>query len=175
MKLTKLFSSTGTGEPLLFSLKDDISVTECTLSPQSSDNIITFDLRNENIISRVIVQSDYLRETFNKLIGNGENLQISVDPEFGLVLTTTGAGVTSTHKISKDSTKLLNHEFSQLHSNAYKIKFIKLCMKALNQSTKTCIKIDTNGLLNIEYMVRTIGDQKCYVQTFCLPNVDSSI
>lgn len=156
-------------------LRDEISITECSLSPQDSENIISFDMKNESIISRVIVQSDYLKETFNKLIWNGENLQISVDPNFGLVLTTTGGGVTSTYKIHKDSTKLLKYEFREVHSNAYKIKFIKLCMKALNQSEKTCIKIDRNGLLNIEYMVRTIGDHKCYVQTFCLPNVDSSI
>ena len=156
-------------------LKDEISITECSLSPKDSESIISFDMKPENVLTKIIIESNCLREAFSQVITNGENLQISVDPEYGLVLTTTGQGVTCMHKIGKDSSKLVNHEFKRLHSNAYKTKFIKLCMKPLSQSTKTCLKIDTNGLLNIEYMVSTIGDHRCYVQTFCLPNVDSAI
>lgn len=47
-------------------------------------------------------------------------------------------------------------------------------MKALSQSEKTCIKIDENGLLNFEYMVN-IFNERCFVQSYILPNVDSTI
>lgn len=157
-------------------LRDEISITECSLSPKDSENIISFDMKPENILTKIIIESDYLRKALERLnFSNVDDLQISVDPEFGLVLTTVGDGVTSTHKIEKSSDKLLNHEFKKLHINVYKSKFIKHCLNALSQSGKTCLKIDIHGLLNIEYMVNTIGEHRCYVQTFCLPNVDTTI
>ena len=156
-------------------MKDDISITECTLSTQDSENIISFAIDTDKVLSKVIMQSDFFKDILNELNLNSENIQFSVDPEFGIVLVTSGQGATSIKKVPKTCTKLINHNFKELHTNSYMTKFIKTCMKALNQSTKICIKVDQAGLLNIEYMITLFGDMKFFVQTYCLPNLESTL
>ena len=80
-------------------MKDDISVTECSLSPQDSENIISYEMKNENLLSRIIIQSDFFKEVLSELNLNSDNLQINVDPDYGIVLVTSGDGVTSTKKV----------------------------------------------------------------------------
>lgn len=144
------------------------------MQTQDAENIISFEIKEDDIISKVIIHSDYFKEILTDLIWNSEDLEISVDPEFGLVFTTIRQAVTSIKKIRKSSDKLLNVEFKELHTHAYKSKFIKLCLKVLAHAERTCIRIDSNGLLNIEYMVNLLG-KKGFVQTYCLPNVESTI
>lgn len=159
---------------MILVLKDDISITECSLSPQESEHMISFELHNPDSPTRMIFHSEFFKDILSELNLNSENIQISIDPDFGLVMCTSGQNVTSLKKIPKGSSRFLSTDFKMLQTNSYSTKYIKLSMKALAQSEKTCIKLDENGLLNIEYMVY-IFKERCFVQSFILPNVDSSI
>lgn len=73
--------------------------------------MISFELQEQNLISKMIIQSEYFKSILNELNLNSDNIQISIDPDYGIVIVTFAQNVTSIKKIPKESRKLINYDF----------------------------------------------------------------
>lgn len=71
----------GYGYPLTLFLEDGGVVTVCKINTQEPEEILDFDFCSTNVVNKIILQSEGLREAFSELDMSSEVLQITVSLE----------------------------------------------------------------------------------------------
>ncbi|XP_058851645.1 cell cycle checkpoint protein RAD1-like isoform X2 [Acipenser ruthenus] len=71
----------GYGYPLTLFLEEGGVVTVCKINTQEPEETLDFDFCSTNVINKVILQSDSLREAFSELDMTSEVLQITMSPD----------------------------------------------------------------------------------------------
>ena len=71
----------GYGHPLMLFLEEGGVVTVCKITTQEPEETLDFDFRSTNVMNKIILQSEGLREAFSELDMTGDVLQITVSPD----------------------------------------------------------------------------------------------
>jgi len=161
----------GYGCPLILMLEEDGVLTDCSLKTLEPDEVLDFDFCSSNVVNKIIMKSECLKEVFNELDMSSEVLQILMSPDQPFLQFSTFGNAGSTHSsFPKDSEMVESFECSQTQTNRYKISLLKPSVKALALSTRISIRTDSRGFLSLQYMIRTEDGQICFVEYFCAPD-----
>ncbi|XP_005100665.1 cell cycle checkpoint protein RAD1 [Aplysia californica] len=161
----------GYGCPLILMLEEDGVLTDCSLKTLEPDEVLDFDFCSDNVVNKIIMKSECLKEVFNELDTTSEVLQILMSPDQPFLQFSTFGNAGSTHSsFPKDSEMVESFECTQTQTNRYKISLLKPSVKALALSTRISIRTDSRGFLSLQYMIRTEDGQICFVEYFCAPD-----
>ena len=161
----------GYGTPLVLTLEEDGAVTDCSIKTQEPDEILDFEFAAGNVINKVIVVAECLKQAFNDLDTSSDYLQILMSPVKPYFrLSTSGDLGQSNHDIPKDSDMVEFFECSQTQSNQYRWSLLKPTLKAISLTNKVCIRVDHRGFLSLQCMLKNESGQVCFVEYYCCPN-----
>ncbi|KAJ7335064.1 hypothetical protein JRQ81_013005 [Phrynocephalus forsythii] len=163
----------GYGNPLTLFLEESGVVTVCKINTQEPEEILDFDFCSTNVVNKIILQSEGLREAFSELDMTSEVLQITMSPDKPYFRLSTFGNAGSTHlDYPKDSDLIEAFHCNQTQTNRYKIALIKPSVKALALSCKVSVRTDNRGFLSLQYMIRNEDGQICFVEFYCCPDED---
>ncbi|XP_077203069.1 cell cycle checkpoint protein RAD1 isoform X2 [Paroedura picta] len=163
----------GYGHPLTLFLEEGGVVTVCKINTQEPEEILDFDFCSTNVVNKIILKSEGLREAFSELDMTSDALQITMSPDKPyLRLSTFGNGGSAHLEYPKDSDLIEAFNCNQTQTNRYKISLLKPSIKALALSCKVSIRTDNRGFLSLQYMIRNEDGQICFVEYYCCPDED---
>ncbi|KAI8783251.1 cell cycle checkpoint protein RAD1 [Biomphalaria glabrata] len=161
----------GYGCPLILMLEEDGVLTDCSLKTLEPDEVLDFDFSSANVVNKIIMKSECLKEVFSELDTTSEVLQILISPDQPYLQFSTFGNAGSTHSsFPKDSEMVESFLSNQTQTNRYKISLLKPSVKALNLSTRISIRTDSRGFLSLQYMIKTEDGQICFVEYYCAPD-----
>ncbi|XP_040276925.1 cell cycle checkpoint protein RAD1 [Bufo bufo] len=163
----------GYGHPLTLFLEEGGVVTVCKIHTQEPEETLDFDFCSTNVLNKIILQSEGLREAFSELDMTSDFLQITMSPDKPYLRLSTFGNAGSAHlDYPKDSDLIEAFHCTQTQTNRYKISLLKPSTKALALSCKVSIRTDNRGFLSLQYMVRNEDGQICFVEYYCCPDED---
>uniref|UniRef100_A0A0K8RWV2 Cell cycle checkpoint protein RAD1 n=1 Tax=Crotalus horridus TaxID=35024 RepID=A0A0K8RWV2_CROHD len=163
----------GYGYPLTLYLEEGGVVTVCKIKTQEPEEILDFDFCSTNVINKIILQSEGLREAFSELDMTSEVMQITMSPDKPYFRLSTFGNAGSTHlDYPKDSDLIEAFHCNETQTNRYKISLLKPSIKALALSCKVSIRTDNRGFLSLQYMIRNEDGEICFVEYYCCPDED---
>ncbi|KAM8793142.1 cell cycle checkpoint protein RAD1-like [Eudromia elegans] len=163
----------GYGYPLVLFLEEGGVVTVCKINTQEPEELLDFDFCSTNVVNKIILQSEGLREAFAELDMTSEVLQITMSPDKPYFRLSTFGNAGSAHlDYPRDSDLIEAFHCNQTQTNRYKISLLKPSTKALALSCKVSIRTDTRGFLSLQYMIRNEDGQICFVEYYCCPDED---
>lgn len=161
----------GYGHPLTLFLEEGGVVTVCKILTQEPEETLDFDFCSTNVLNKIILQSEGLREAFSELDMSSDFLQITMSPDKPYLRLSTFGNAGSAHlDYPKDSDLIEAFHCTQTQTNRYKISLLKPSTKALALSCKVSIRTDNRGFLSLQYMVRNEDGQICFVEYYCCPD-----
>nr|QIC49982.1 cell cycle checkpoint protein RAD1 [Actinia equina] len=161
----------GYGFPLVLMLEEGGVLTDCSIQTEEPDEILDFDFSSANVLNKIIMKSECLREAFNELDMTSDVLQILMSPDNPYFRLSTFGHAGSTHSdFPKDSDMVESFECEQTQTNRYKINLVKPSTKALHLSSKISIRMDDRGFLSLQYMIINEDSQVCFVEYLCAPD-----
>ncbi|KAM5264532.1 cell cycle checkpoint protein RAD1 [Ctenodactylus gundi] len=161
----------GYGHPLMLFLEEGGVVTVCKINTQEPEETLDFDFCSTNVVSKIILQSEGLREAFSELDMTSEVLQITISPDRPYFRLSTFGNAGSSHlDYPKDCDLMETFYCNQTQVNRYKISLLKPSTKALILSCKVSIRTDNRGFLSLQYMIRNEDGQVCFVDYYCCPD-----
>ncbi|XP_070599577.1 cell cycle checkpoint protein RAD1 isoform X2 [Erythrolamprus reginae] len=161
----------GYGYPLTLYLEEGGVVTECKINTQEPEEILDFDFCSTNVVNKIILQSEGLREAFSELDMTSKVLQITMSPDKPYFRLSTFGNAGSTHlDYPKDSDLIEAFHCNETQTNRYKISLLKPSIKALALSCKVSIRTDNQGFLSLQYMIRNEDGDICFVEYYCCPD-----
>ncbi|XP_063816778.1 cell cycle checkpoint protein RAD1 isoform X2 [Pseudophryne corroboree] len=163
----------GYGNPLTLFLEEGGVVTVCKINTQEPEETLDFDFCSTNVLNKIILQSEGLKEAFSELDMSSDFLQITMSPEKPYFRLSTFGNAGSAHlDYPKDSDLIEAFHCTQSQTNRYKISLLKPSTKALALSCKVSIRTDNRGFLSLQYMVRNEDGQINFVEYYCCPDED---
>ncbi|XP_022257161.1 cell cycle checkpoint protein RAD1-like [Limulus polyphemus] len=166
----------GYGSPLVLILEEGGVLTDCRIKTQETEEVLDFQFSPENVVNKVIMKSEILREAWSDLDMTSEILQIVMSPDKPYFrLSTFGNAGTIHVDYSKDSDMVESFQCTQTQSNRYKISLLKPSLKALIQSLKISIRTDEQGIICLQYMIKTEDEHVCFVEYYCVPDEEVEV
>jgi len=161
----------GYGSPLILMLEEGGVLTDCSIQTQEPDETLDFDFSSAEVLNKIIMKSECLKEAFSELDMTSEVLQILMSPDNPYFRLSTFGHAGSTHSdFPKDSDMVESFECQQTQTNRYKISLLKPSTKALQFSSKISIRMDNRGFLSMQYMIINEDGQVCFVEYLCAPD-----
>ncbi|KXJ27827.1 cell cycle checkpoint protein RAD1 [Exaiptasia diaphana] len=161
----------GYGFPLVLMLEEGGVLTDCSIQTEEPDETLDFDFSSANVLNKIIMKSECLREAFDELDMTSEVLQILMSPDNPYFRLSTFGYAGSTHSdFPKDCDMVESFECEQTQTNRYKINLLKPSTKALHLSSKISIRMDDRGFLSLQYMIVNDDGQVCFVEYLCAPD-----
>ncbi|XP_046562563.1 cell cycle checkpoint protein RAD1-like [Haliotis rubra] len=161
----------GYGCPLVLILEEEGVLTDCSIKTLEPDEVLDFDFCSTNVINKIIMKSECVREVFSELDMSSDVLQILMSPDKPYFQLSTFGNAGSTHSaFPKDSDMVESFQCQQTQTNRYKLALLKPTVKALAQSTRVSIRTDNRGFLSLQYMIKNEDNQVCFVEFYCAPD-----
>lgn len=161
----------GYGSPLNLLLEDEGVVTDCSIKTQEPDDVLDFDFNNANVINKIIMKSECLKEAFIEMDVSSDVLQLSLSPDPPYFRLSTFGGMSTFHmECPKDSELIELFQCSQAQTNRYKTSLVRPAAKALALSNKTSIRTDDRGFLCLQFMIVTENGHTSFVEFYCSPD-----
>merc|ERR1712154_171329 len=70
----------GYGHPLVLLLEDHGVVTDCQVRTKEAEECLDFNFTNSKIVSKIIVNSDHLKDVFSELDSTSEYIEFLISP-----------------------------------------------------------------------------------------------
>uniref|UniRef100_A0A8C2T2A5 RAD1 checkpoint DNA exonuclease n=1 Tax=Coturnix japonica TaxID=93934 RepID=A0A8C2T2A5_COTJA len=116
----------GYGYPLMLFLEEGGVVTVCRINTQEPEDLLDFNFCSTNVINKIILQSEGLREAFSELDMTSEVLQITMSPDKPYFRLSTFGNAGSAHlDYPKDSDLIEAFHCNQTQTNSCGIKNTK--------------------------------------------------
>lgn len=161
----------GHGHPLTLMLEEAGVLTDCSIKTLDAEETLDFDFCAANVVNKVIMKSDCMKEAFAELDMTSDTLEVLISPTAPYFrLSTCGYAGTTQIDYPKDSEMMEVFDCQKTQSNRYKLSLLKCTTKALNQSVKISIRVDKRGFLSLQYMILTDDKQVCFVEYMCVPD-----
>ncbi|XP_077479296.1 cell cycle checkpoint protein RAD1 isoform X2 [Stigmatopora argus] len=161
----------GYGYPLTLFLEEGGVVTVCKIQTQEPEEPIDFEFCCTNVTNKVILLSESLKEAFSELDMTSEVLQIIMSPNQPYFrLSTFGNAGSAHYDYPKDSDMMELFHCTTRQSNRYRMALLTPSTKALALSCKVSVRMDSRGVLSLQYMVRNDDGQICFVEYYCCPD-----
>lgn len=146
--------------------------TECQISTIENTNMHIFEMKKEETVGKVVIDAELLRDLWCELDLTSQVIEITISPEepYFRISTSSTLGQVNTD-IHKDSEKISLFTCEETQNNQYKTSFLKSMIKALNQSSKTSIRVNDQGLICIQHMLNLDQFTGGFIEFFCLANI----
>ncbi|XP_017757059.1 PREDICTED: cell cycle checkpoint protein RAD1-like [Eufriesea mexicana] len=163
----------GNGHPVTVLIEENGIITDCSLKTQDPDELLDFHLEPENVLNKVVLQTELLKDVLSELDSTSEliNLLLSPSPPFFRISTAGLAGLCHI-ELPHDGELVDNFQCTSKAISSYKLSHIKPAMKALSCANKVSLRTDTCGLLCFQYMVKTEETHICYIEYYISPVID---
>ncbi|CAI9724797.1 cycle checkpoint RAD1-like [Octopus vulgaris] len=163
----------GYGSPLMLILEEDGVLTDCSIKTMEPEEVLDFDFCTENVVNKIIMKSECLREAFSELDMTSSVLEflLSPDPPYFRMSTFGNAGRTHSD-FPRDSDMIESFQCQATQTNRYKISLLKPSVKALTISSRVSIRVDKRGFLSLQFMIKNEDGQVCFVEFYCVPDED---
>lgn len=133
-----------------------------------------FRFRSVSILAKVIMEADYLKEAFNELDWSSPLISILLSPDAPhFRLSTSGPAGSCQVDYPKDSEVFESFECETTCSFSYKLALLQPAVKALGLSHKTQLRINENGVLSIQHMIRDEDKNISFVDFLVAPCVNA--
>ncbi|XP_012138204.2 cell cycle checkpoint protein RAD1 isoform X1 [Megachile rotundata] len=183
----------GTGHPVSILIEEDGVITDCSLKTQDPDELLDFCLEPENVLNKVVLQTELLKDILSELDPTSDMIEVERDfllafsyfyilvifqlllspsPPFFRISTAGIAGICHI-ELPHDGDLIDNFQCMSTATSSYRMSHIKPAMKALQCANKVSLRTDTCGLLCFQYMVKTDEGQTCYIEYYVSPVIDS--
>jgi len=162
----------GYGHPFVLYLEEQGVVTDCQVKTKEAEECLDFNFANAKITSKVIMNSDYLKEVFSELDTSSEYIQFCISqasPNFQIKTMGPAGDCNVSVPTSSDMVELFNS--TSTSSAKYKLAMLKHGIKPLGLSEKVSIRMDERDFLCLQYMVRT-EDGPAFLEFYCAPEED---
>lgn len=169
----------GAGAPLMLVLEqhdgDDL-ITEVSIKTKNVEEHLEYNIdEDDDSYNSLIVRGPDFANLFTEINKGVEELQISISPK-APHFTITSLGMLqdeSTVEIAKSSDMFIAYNCNRMASTArYRMTHVRLAMKALAVATKVALRTDRTGLLGLQIMALSEGEQQIYIEYFITPLVD---
>ncbi|VDN96663.1 unnamed protein product [Rodentolepis nana] len=167
----------------LLSLEDSGVVAECNIKTMDALEVLDFDFANSQIISKVILKSDCMRETFSELDATSDILEVAIVPttlpQPRLRLTTYGFSGTTHYDFPRDSDPVEVFECSSTdpYVTRYRLSLLRPSTnRALALSSRVSLRTNDRGFLSLQYMINSGNSEApaSFVEFYCVPDVEES-
>lgn len=163
------------GCPLQLLLEENGVLTDCSLKTLEPEETLDFNFNSLNVVNKIIMKSECLKEAFAELDMSSEVLEILMSPDKPHFRLSTYGNAGSSHSdFPKESDMVESFQCSQTQTNRYKVSLLKPSVKALMLSSRVSIRTDRRGFLSMQYMIKTEDGQVCFVEYFCAPDEEVS-
>ncbi|XP_039262922.2 cell cycle checkpoint protein RAD1-like [Styela clava] len=161
----------GYGSPLTLTLEEENITTDCSIKTQESEETLDFEFCAANVVNKIIMKADCLRDAFNELDHTSDVVEITMSPQKPYFrLSSSGYCGRTDNDIHKDSDMVEIFQCSEPQSNQYRLSLLKPSVKAVNLASKVCIRMDHRGFLSFQYMIKNESGQICFVEYYCCPD-----
>lgn len=160
----------GYGTPLLVMLEANEVLTDCALRTLEAEPLMMFNLRSADILSKLIVKTEFLKEAFNELDWSNLSctwLVSNQHPYFRL--STDGTGASCEVDYPRESEVFEVFECTDFCEFRYKMKHMQPCAKALAVAQKSQIRINAQGLLAMQHRIQNEDSSVSYVEFYLVP------
>ncbi|KAI9103082.1 Rad1/Rec1/Rad17, partial [Phlyctochytrium arcticum] len=144
------------GGHLSLMLEERGVITECRLTTfDSEDYIDMFSAFNQpKVLSKIIMKSYWLRDALAEFDATAENITLTTSPTHPyLRLSTSSLTGESQLDYPKDSDVLESFQCATASRWNYQHALLQMCQKALSLSSRTCLRINAEGFLNMQFMI----------------------
>ncbi|XP_033210813.1 cell cycle checkpoint protein RAD1 [Belonocnema kinseyi] len=163
----------GNGHPVVILIEEEGIITECSLKTQEPDELLNFNLEEENVLNKIVLQTELLKDVLAELDPSSELIELFLSPDAPFFkIKTDGLAGDCDIEVPHESELIDSFECKETASSCYKLAHIKPAMKALSCGNKVSIRTDDCGLLCFQYMVRTEEGHTCFIEYFISPVVD---
>jgi len=159
----------GYGHPLIFFLEEGGVITDCRIKTREAEECLDFNFPNAKIISKIIMNSDHLKDVMNELDSGSEYIKFQICPtNQTFEISTDGPAGDCVFTVPRDS-DMVEHFTCDTTSRArYKLSIMKHGIKPLNLSDKVSIRMDEREFLCLQYMVQT-EEGPAFLEFYCAP------
>ncbi|XP_043253452.1 cell cycle checkpoint protein RAD1-like isoform X2 [Colletes gigas] len=157
----------GTGHPVTVLIEEDGIITDCSLKTQEPDELLDFHLEPENVLNKVVLQTELLKDVLFELDPTSELIELLLSPSapFFRISAAGLAGICHI-ELPHDGDLIDSFECSSTATSSYKLSHIKPAMKALLYANKVSLRTDTCGLLCFQYMIKIDDGHTCYIEYY---------
>jgi cell cycle checkpoint protein len=160
----------GYGTPLLVMLEANEVLTDCALRTLEAEPLMLFNLRSADILCKLIVKTEFLKEAFNELDWSNLSCTWLVSEEHPYFrLSTDGTGASCQVDYPRESEVFEVFECSKFCEFKYKMKHMHPCAKALSIAQKSQIRINAQGLLSMQHRIQNEDSSVSYVEFYLVP------
>ncbi|XP_030847754.1 cell cycle checkpoint protein RAD1 isoform X1 [Strongylocentrotus purpuratus] len=147
----------GYGSPLLLMLEESGVVTDCSIKTLEPDEMLDFNFCSANVVNKIIMKSDCLKDAFQELDMTSEVIEILLSPDKPYFrLSTFGHAGSAYSDFPKDSDMVESFQCTQTQSTRYKLCLLKPSIKALMGSSEVSKRTHDRGFLSLD-SVQFIG------------------
>jgi cell cycle checkpoint protein len=160
----------GQGSSLSLLLEDGVVVTDCSIVTLVADEILDFDFNSANVLSKIIMKSEYLKEAFVDIDTTSETMEFKISHTEPQLRISTYGEAGRTHVDYPNITDVMEtFECREEHTNSYRLSLLKSSIKALVQSSKVSIRTDSRGFLSLQFLIKSDDGQVSFVDYLCAP------
>ncbi|XP_055634970.1 uncharacterized protein LOC129774917 [Toxorhynchites rutilus septentrionalis] len=167
----------GEGAPLMAILEQhgqENLITECSVKTMEPQDIMEFDLEDEQICTKVSVKGPELFALLSEVDRNCEEIEILLSPDDPHIQISTYGELHSESniEITSSSDMLISFHSTTKTSNRYAFAHFKLIMKTLTYASKIALRTNKDGLLGLQVMIENSDDSNIFVEYFIMPLCD---
>ncbi|XP_011868107.1 PREDICTED: cell cycle checkpoint protein RAD1-like isoform X2 [Vollenhovia emeryi] len=166
----------GTGYPVSIIIEEDGVITDCSLKTLEIDALLDFHLDPENVVNKVVLQTELLKDIVAELDPTSELVEFHLSPKKPFFrISTEGLGGICHVDLPHDSDLIDTFQCTSTTTSSFKLTHIKPAMKALSCANKVSIRINNTGLMSFQYMIKTECGQTCYMEYYISPLIDMDV
>uniref|UniRef100_A0A915JU12 Cell cycle checkpoint protein RAD1 n=1 Tax=Romanomermis culicivorax TaxID=13658 RepID=A0A915JU12_ROMCU len=162
----------GYGTPMKLLLEESGIVTDCSIKTSEPTDMIDFEFSPANVVSKVIMRPEVIRETFSEFDSNIELVEISISLENGFTISSSDSYCSSITEIPTKSEIIDSFSCAQSQTFRYRANLLKRTIKSLQLANKISMRIDQRGFLSIQYMIE-FGGRMTFIEFECAPEYEA--
>ena len=160
----------GYGHPLILLLEEQGVVSDCKIRTREAEPCLDFNFATANIVSKVIMKSEYLKDVFTELDTLSELVELRVSPTEKTFRVATQSPAGESEATVPDSSDMVEQFTSTATSQArYKLGMIKHGLKPLSLSDRVSLRIDDRDFLCLQYILNT-ENGAVFLEFYCAPD-----
>ena len=162
----------GYGHPLILLLEDHGVISDSQIKTREAEECLDFNFANANVISKIIMDSDLLKDVLSELDTDSDFIEFTIRPEEpNFCINTSGPAGDISIKVPKSSDMVEHFICSCTSTGRYKLGLLKHGIKPLGLSDKVSVRMDDREFLCLQYMVRT-DSGPAFLEYYCAPEED---
>ena len=163
----------GYGHPLTILLEDRGVISDSQIHTRDAEECLDFNFANANVVSKIIMNSNLLKDILSDLDTSSEYVQFIISPqEPNFSIKTSGPAGEVMIKVPKTSDSVEHFSSSSTSDARYKLPLVRHGMKPLGLSEKVSVRMDDRDFLCLQYMVRT-DSGPAFLEYYCAPEEDN--